>query len=63
MEMNFGCHLCIGPPLQNGFYYDAYMGEDKVHESDFEKIDKIAEKIINEKQAFERIVLTKEQAI
>ena len=26
-EKHFGCHLCIGPPLEEGFYYE--MGMDK----------------------------------
>ncbi len=27
MECKFGAKLCIGPPTEEGFYYDAYMGE------------------------------------
>lgn len=27
MELLFNCRLCVGPPLEEGFYYDAEMGE------------------------------------
>ena len=30
LEMKYGCHLCIGPPLNNGFYYDSFVGEEKI---------------------------------
>jgi hypothetical protein len=26
MECKYGAKLCIGPPTEEGFYYDAYMG-------------------------------------
>jgi threonyl-tRNA synthetase len=28
LENLYGAYLCIGPPLENGFYYDAYVGEN-----------------------------------
>jgi threonyl-tRNA synthetase len=27
LECSLGGHLCIGPPTEEGFYYDAYLGE------------------------------------
>lgn len=42
LELDYGCALCIGPPLQKGFYYDAYIGNHKITESDFERLEKIA---------------------
>ena len=30
MECKFGAKLCIGPPTEEGFYYDAYMGNECV---------------------------------
>ena len=26
LESEFGCHLCHGPPLKSGFFYDSYVG-------------------------------------
>ncbi len=48
-----------GPPLENGFYYDAYFGKDKkITEEDLEKIDKRIKEIVAQKQPFERWKLT-----
>ena len=30
IERYYGSHLCIGPPLSKGFYYDSYMGDVKI---------------------------------
>jgi threonyl-tRNA synthetase len=24
-ELHFGCHLCIGPPIEEGFFYEMSM--------------------------------------
>ena len=26
MEKKYGCHLTHGPPVDNGFFYDCFMG-------------------------------------
>lgn len=31
--------LTIGPPIDNGFYYDVDLGEETIHEADFVKIE------------------------
>lgn len=28
MELHKGGCLCYGPPIENGFYYDAHIGEE-----------------------------------
>ena len=63
MECGYGGHLCIGPPTEEGFYYDAYLGESTLGEKDYKPINDRAEAITKEKQPFERIVLTKAQAL
>lgn len=30
LEKKYGAHLTIGPPVQDGFYYDCYMGDQCV---------------------------------
>jgi threonyl-tRNA synthetase len=30
MERVYGGHLCYGPPIEQGFYYDMYSDEYKV---------------------------------
>lgn len=63
LECSKGCHLTIGPPVEGGFYYDSYMGTNSVLESDLKPLEKNAQKVVKEKQKFERIVLTKEEAL
>lgn len=59
-ERRFGCDLCIGPPVEDGFYYEmALPGQAAVKESDYKPLKAIAEKAIKEKQPFERLTLSK----
>ena len=32
--------LTIGPPIENGFYYDVDLGKESISENDFDKIEK-----------------------
>ena len=40
LEAVFGADLTIGPAIDDGFYYDCYLGERTLGESDKEKINK-----------------------
>ncbi|KAF2502637.1 threonyl-tRNA synthetase [Lophium mytilinum] len=60
-ERRFGCHLCIGPPTDEGFYYEMELPEKAaVHNDDREPLTALSLSIIKERQKFERLVLTKE---
>jgi len=64
MERAYGCHLTIGPALETGFYYDGFFGAKKISEKDdFPKIQKHAMDVVKEQQPFERLVITKEEAL
>lgn len=63
MENLYGVDLCIGPALKDGFYYDAYCGKMSITEKDCNDIEAEANRVIKEKQVFERCVITKEQAL
>eukprot|EP00954_Amorphochlora_amoebiformis_P009643 750269-Amorphochlora_amoeboformis.AAC.2 len=69
LEMRYGCNLTIGPPTNDrkGFYYDSFMGEDSkgkvISEKDFKDLEKMIQKIIKQKQPFQRLVLSKEEAL
>lgn len=63
LEAAYGVHLCYGPPTTDGFYYDAHCGEDKFAESDYKNIENVADKFVWEKHKFERLVLTKSEAL
>eukprot|EP01086_Lenisia_limosa_P000518 TRINITY_DN1091_c0_g1_i2.p1 TRINITY_DN1091_c0_g1~~TRINITY_DN1091_c0_g1_i2.p1 ORF type:complete len:708 (+),score=265.50 TRINITY_DN1091_c0_g1_i2:60-2126(+) len=62
MELLFDGELCIGPALDEGFYYEMFMDENKVVESDYSTIESEFNKIIKAKQVFERIVVSREEA-
>lgn len=63
MERCYGCHLTHGPPIENGFFYDAYMGSHTVTDKDYKEIEKMMGEQFKAKQTFDRVVLTKEQAL
>jgi len=63
LEHLYGVKLTIGPPLKGGFYYDSYMGTDSIKDDDYKPIEQEVNKIIKKKQKFERMVITKEEAL
>jgi threonyl-tRNA synthetase len=64
MERSFGATLCIGPATKQGFYYDCVLPEQRpVKEEDLETIQNFAKTVVSEKQPFERLVLSKEEAL
>ncbi|CAN8072742.1 unnamed protein product [Agarophyton chilense] len=63
MEYKYKGELCIGPPLQDGFYYDIHLHNDlKITESDFNDLNKRVDNIAKQKRTFERLELTKQEA-
>lgn len=53
----------VGPVVENGFYYDIDLGEQKISESDFKKIEKEMRAIINQAQEFDRFEMPIDEAI
>lgn len=49
-EAKFG----VGPVVEHGFYYDIDLGDAKISEADFKRIEKEMRRIINQDFAFER---------
>ncbi|KAJ1872803.1 threonyl-tRNA synthetase [Coemansia sp. RSA 990] len=65
-ELHFGCHLCNGPPIENGFYYDIAVPEEfgrGISQADFAPLEALANKAIKEKQPFQRLVISKEDLL
>jgi len=50
-DENVEVKLAIGPPIDNGFYYDFDLGERKITEKDFKDIEKKMRWIINKDMA------------
>lgn len=53
----------VGPVVENGFYYDIDLGEQKISESDFKKIEKEMRAIVNQAQEFEHFEMPIDEAI
>ena len=53
----------VGPVIEEGFYYDIDLGDDKVTEEDLDKIAKEMKKIVKENKLIKRVVLSKEEAL
>ncbi|XP_061622285.1 threonine--tRNA ligase 1, cytoplasmic, partial [Phyllopteryx taeniolatus] len=61
MERYYGGCLCYGPPIENGFYYDMFLdGPKSVSSTEFEELETLCKMVVKEKQAFERLEVTKE---
>ena len=59
-----GAHFAIGPPIENGFYYDFRLpGGATFSEEDLDRIDKKMREIIAEDQPFDREVVDIDEAL
>merc|ERR1719474_1035879 len=59
MERVYGGHLCYGPPIEQGFYYDMHHEGLGVSQADYPGIEEVMKKITKEKQPFERLEMSK----
>uniref|UniRef100_A0A8D3DV08 threonine--tRNA ligase n=1 Tax=Scophthalmus maximus TaxID=52904 RepID=A0A8D3DV08_SCOMX len=61
MERFYGGCLCYGPPIENGFYYDMFLDEQKgVSSTEFGDLETLCKAVVKEKQPFERLEISKE---
>lgn len=60
-ELYDGVKLAIGPPIENGFYYDIEF-EKPLREEDLEKIEKRMKELSKLDQRIERLEVTREEA-
>ena len=63
LELEYGADLTIGPAIEEGFYYDCYLGEKTLTPDNVEEIEKRMKAIIGEKQPFQRIVVSRDEAL
>ncbi|XP_055642337.1 threonine--tRNA ligase 1, cytoplasmic isoform X2 [Toxorhynchites rutilus septentrionalis] len=59
MEKQYGGHLCYGPPIDNGFYYDMYLEGSGISNQEYGTLEADVKKIVKEKQQFERLEMKK----
>ena len=58
-----GIKLAIGPPVDNGFYYDVDLGEHEISDKDFKRIEEKMLELAREKNLFVRQEISKAEAI
>ena len=59
-----GIKFGIGPTIENGFYYDVDLGDDRViSENDFQKIEKKVTELVSRKNSFNREEVSKDEAL
>ncbi|KTW27960.1 threonine-tRNA ligase [Pneumocystis jirovecii RU7] len=62
-ERYYGCHLCIGPPIEDGFFYEMAISNRTVLKQDYFDLEKLIKFIISEKQVFQRLLVTKDDLL
>jgi threonyl-tRNA synthetase len=64
MERCYGGHLCYGPPIENGFYYDMFpIDGEGVSVNHYPALEGVIKKIVKEKQPFERLEMKKKDLL
>ncbi|KAF7989743.1 hypothetical protein HCN44_008417 [Aphidius gifuensis] len=64
MERVYGGCLCYGPPIDNGFYYDMFVGGERgIGQTDFPCLETLYKTIVKEKQPFERLEMKKDDLL
>src|SRR3982750_1694296 len=54
--------FAAGPPVENGFYYDMELGH-RISPEDFEKIEVEMKAVVKANQVFEKMIVTREEAL
>lgn len=56
--------LTIGPPVNEGFFYDFhYPSGQVVRDDDYKEVEKVIKQIVKKNLKFEKLILSKEQAL
>ena len=56
--------LTVGPPTDDGFFYDFWLPDNQVvSQNHYEELESIVKTIVKAKYRFERLELSKEQAL
>lgn len=58
-----GIKFWVGPPVENGFYYDVDLGDHKISSEDFPKIEKKMIELARQNNHFVRSEMSKQDAI
>jgi threonyl-tRNA synthetase len=62
LERRYGAYLGVGPALDDGFYYDS-SSDNVVSEEHYDEIQSIIDEVTKNKENFERLRVSKEDAL
>jgi len=63
LELEYGVDLTIGPAIDEGFYYDAFIGDQAMTAADHTILQKRMETAVKEKQEFQRVEVSRAEAL
>lgn len=63
LEQNYGAFLTHGPPLEEGFFYDSFQGDNSLSTNDYSKMESTAKEIVKKRYPFEKVYLTRDEAL
>uniref|UniRef100_A0A914WDM5 threonine--tRNA ligase n=2 Tax=Plectus sambesii TaxID=2011161 RepID=A0A914WDM5_9BILA len=63
LERYCGGHLCYGPPIAEGFYYDMFKEGDRISTEEYPQLEEIITCAVKDKQPFERLEMSKEDLL
>jgi threonyl-tRNA synthetase len=58
-----GVKFWVGPPVENGFYYDMDLGDKKMSEEDLGKLEKKMQELSKENSIYQRKEISKAEAV
>lgn len=58
-----GVKFWVGPPVENGFYYDMDLGDRKMTEADLDKLEKKMAELAKQNNAYTRQEISKAEAV
>ncbi len=58
-----GVKFWVGPPVENGFYYDMDLGDRKMNEEDLEKLEKKMNELAKQNNSYTRKEISKKDAV
>jgi threonyl-tRNA synthetase len=58
-----GVKFWVGPPVENGFYYDMDLGDKKISEEDLQKLEKKMSELAKQNNSYIRKEISKKEAV
>ena len=58
-----GIKMAIGPPIENGFYYDIDFGDQHFSSDHFPKVENKMKELARQKNTFDRVEISKKEAV